>query len=357
MTETELLSSALSAVNQPVIAVRKALIVYMNPPAAELAGKDMTGTPASLLLPSHIINTQADRFVSIAAIGGKSCSVSVSSAGSHKIYSFEYSKPTLDPGTVILSELRSSLANIKFASGCISTMAEDSGDIKLLDHVATLNRNYHRLKRSMDNISTVNALSRGEYPFSPTMFDLVQVFAELIELVGAMAKELEVRIHFHTEEHMYIHADRNAIEQLLFNLLSNSLSHCRRGGHIDVSLLRTGHSIIISVDDDGSGISPEKLSGILTSYTRSSELFRASEGIGLGLTIAGGIAELHGGTLIIESRGVDKGTSVRAMISERTEVSTPLKQSSPDYEGTLDICLTQLSTALPISCYTCLFDD
>jgi len=354
MSETELIASAFSSLTQPVLAVRKALIVYMNRPAVELAGKDMTGSPASMLLPLHLLNTQANRFVSTAVIGGRSCSVSVSTAGSHRIFSLDTDVPTVDTGSVMLSELRSSLANIRFISSCISTMAENDGNPKLSEHVASLNRNYHRLKRSMDNISTMNALLRSELPFAPESIDLTELFTELFGTVGFLAGDLDIELRFHSQEHMYIYADRNSLEQLFLNLLTNSFTHCSCGGHISVSLLKTDKSVIVSVDDDGAGIAPEELSGVLMSYRRPPDLSRAYEGTGLGLSIARGIAELHGGTLIIESRGVNKGTSVRVLLSEKSDTAARLRQSGLYYTDRLDRCLTQLSPCLPYSCYTSL---
>lgn len=357
MSETDILAAAFSTLSQPVLAVKKALIVYMNLPAAELVGKNMTGSPASMLLPAHILNTQAERFVSTAVIGGKSCSVSAASAGSHRIFSLDTDKPLLDTGTVMLSELRSSLANIKFIMSCMTVIAEDSENDKLLEHISSLNRNYYRIKRSIDNISTLNALIKNELPFAPSTVDLTELFTELTDTVGFLLKGLDIELRFHSEEHMYIYADRTALEQLFLNLLTNSITHCSRGGRISISLLRSDRSVIVSIDDDGKGIAPDELAGILSSYTRPEDLRRASEGSGFGLSIARGIAERHGGTLIIESRGIDKGTSVRVLLAEHAEVRANVHQHAYPYANRLDLCLTQLSPCLPYSCYTALLED
>ena len=357
MSETELLASAFSALTQPVLAVRKALIVYMNRPAAELAGKDLTGSPASLLLPDHLLGTQADRFVSTAVIGGKSHTVSVCTAGSHRIFSFDPSVPVIGSSAVMLCGLRSSLANIRFISSCISDIAENDGNARLHEQVSMLNRNYYRLKRSMDNISTMSAMLSSELPFIPSSIDLTDMFTELFDTVSSLSADLDVELRFHSEEHMYIYADRSLLEQLFLNLLANSFTHSKRGGHISVSLLKTGKSIIVSIDDDGSGIAPEELSGIMTSYKKLPDLNRSEVGAGLGLSIARGIAELHGGTIVIESRGIDKGTSVRVLLAENSGSPIKLLQPILSYSDSLELCLTQLSPCLSHSCYSDFLED
>ena len=79
MAERKIPVSVLSLLEQPVMIVKKELISYMNPAAVSLAGKDFTGKPASLLLPSHLTGTHGGTFTSTGFIGKRNCVVNVCS--------------------------------------------------------------------------------------------------------------------------------------------------------------------------------------------------------------------------------------------------------------------------------------
>ena len=121
-------------------------------------------------------------------------------------------------------------------------------------------------------------------------------------------------------EHVRLNADARLVRQLLFNLLSNCLRHSG-AKLIQTRLSETAESVILSVSDNGCGIPAEELSTVFERYRCRKAPQEIGSGTGLGLTAARGVAYLHGGTLLLESR-TDQGTSVRASLSKRTEAGT-----------------------------------
>ena len=356
MSNRNVYLEAFTSVAQPIVVVTNDRVEYMNPPAVSLFKSDKTGAPASLLFPSHVLNTQAESFVTTAFIGTKSCSVNVSCSGSSKIYVLTPAENTAPDNSVIYAKLRTALSNIRFATGCISIFGENSNDEKLLDYVRTLNRSYNSIKRTVDNMNAIGLLERGELPFFPESFDAAEHCRSIISALQFMLKNDDIEISLSSPEQVRIIADRALFEQLLMNLISNSIQHCGKAARIRISLLRTDKNLILGVSDDGSGIEPEKLSGIFSAYRRPVNLIEGNDGTGMGLAIVRGIAELHGGAVIIESRGRDMGTSVRVMLSAEISPRSRFSEILSGEEITQRM-LTAFSDLLPDECYSAAFDD
>lgn len=243
MSDSVLLSAAFSMLETAVAVSRRGKIVYMNPAAVSLAGSDLTSKPVDMLMPSHISNNQADSFVTTALIGEKSCTVKVSSANGYRIHVISCDGFSSSPSDSVFDTLRSCMSNIKFSASCISVIAEDVANDKLSEYVSTLNRNYYRIKRALDNLGTLSGIEEGSLPFRPEPIDMTELFRNMIDTVNLLTQKQNISITFSSEEHVRLVADRALISQLVLNLLSNGIASCSRGGRIAVSLLRTDKTL------------------------------------------------------------------------------------------------------------------
>lgn len=358
MQSVELMKAAFNMLNQLVVVAKRELIVYMNPRAIAAVGEDKTGKPIGVILPSTVTNIQADSYVTTAFVGGKSHTVNVSCAEGMKIYVMSTAENNFYGNAMLYANLRSTLSNIKFISSCISNLAESEGNEKLMSYVAPLNRSYFRIKHSLNNASMAENLSQGTMVCFPEHIDLAALCRDMIDTIKLIVARKDMNISFNSEEHVYVTADRGLMEQLVLNLLSNSINHILPDGRIRVSLLKTGDNTIISVDDDGQGIPQEEISQVFESYKYTEKLEKAAKGTGLGLVIVRGIAEMHGGTVIIESRGEGKGTAVRVMIANSTDTESALHDAVKPYgERSMERILTELTDSLSLECYSNLYDD
>lgn len=357
MPDTDVISAALSMLDTAALAARRGKIIYMNPAAVALAGADLTNKPLDRLMPSHIACNQADSFIATAFIGSRSCTVKLASAGGFRIYIISCEEKPPAPSESVFDTLRSCMSNIKFSASCISVIAEDVANEKLSEYVCTLNRNYYRIKRALDNLGTLSGIADGSLPFRPEPLDMAELFGSITDTVGILARRQNIGISFHAEERLRIIADRALTEQLLLNLLSNSIANCGRGGRISVSLLRTDKSLIICVDDNGCGIPGDELASVFGKYRQRGSLSECA-GSGIGLAVAKNIAELHRGALIIESRGEGQGTSVRVMLSYDIPADRSLSSPAGEYsDSEMQMILTQLSGCLTLDCYSEFLDD
>lgn len=115
-----------------------------------------------------------------------------------------------------------------------------------------------------------------------------------------------------TEELPIIEADELKVKEIIYNLLSNAIKFSHEGGEIGMRAIRVDSNIEIVIWDKGIGIALENMEKIFEGFFRVDTPYSSvTEGTGLGLPLSKKLVELHGGKLIVESEGLEKGTLVR----------------------------------------------
>jgi signal transduction histidine kinase len=140
------------------------------------------------------------------------------------------------------------------------------------------------------------------------------------EAAGAARSSVEKKglaILFHSSGDDRVVADREKMSQVFSNLFSNAVKYTENGS-IAVSINRERESVLCSVTDTGRGVHPEFLEKIFDRYFQAPG---ASKGAGLGLAIAKGWVEAHGGRIWAESEGEGKGTTVTFTLPVQEEAS------------------------------------
>lgn len=251
--------------------------------------------------------------------------------------------------------LSDSLMNLRMALDALLKRCET--EPRAADYACVLYREYYRMRRLCGHLAAAENIARGALPVSPTALDLAQTVRDLVDSVEYMTSDLGVSLHLRCDSGDYItEADGALIETMLLNFLANSFQRCEKGGHITVSLRRAGNNFILSVDDDGSGMTASSLAGALHGQL-DFDLHDTLSGAGLGLTVARGIAEKHGGTLILESRE-GEGCRVRVLLPQRKPDDTLLRNADPVYAvKDMNGILTELSVVLPTNVYKEKFFD
>jgi hypothetical protein len=130
--------------------------------------------------------------------------------------------------------------------------------------------------------------------------DARSLLADLAELYGAVAEENDVTLELQAPAELRIRGDRELIQQAVANLLDNAIKFSRPGGTILLAGERTPDGLRIAVTDQGPGI-PDEDVGRATERFYRGETARNTPGFGLGLTLVRAVAQLHGGTLLLEN--------------------------------------------------------
>ena len=128
-----------------------------------------------------------------------------------------------------------------------------------------------------------------------------------------------------TQDPVVVDADAVRLVQMVSNLIDNAVKYTPDAGHIDVAATADGHEAIIVVQDDGAGIPFERVDSIFEPFVQLSQSRTAARGgMGLGLSLVRRLAELHGGTVDVTSRGPGRGSRFAVHLPLLQPVASPL---------------------------------
>ena len=360
MHPPEDLSRLFSSVRQAVIGTDGTEIIFANSAANSAVGFDLTGKSALGIIPQDILDIGSDNFICATTIMGHKTSISVVKHEGYSILFLDFidsERPALLVTRHIMSNLRNCAMGLKMsADRCFALLEE--GNSPSEKYTSVLYHYYYSLVRTLTQIDSADLLERGELLFSPVPTDLVKLCSELSDTIALLCANTGISIKFSTEvEELIAVVDPVRIEQLLLNLFSNCLQHTGIGNTITLSLQRSGNRIVLSMDDDGEGIPQDILSNIFSLPDDTDKLNLNYSGNGLGLYVSFGIAQLHNGVLLIESRE-GSGTRVRVMLP--TDESPSPKFNCPEtsyrHSGVSTI-LMELADVLPSNCFGLKYED
>ncbi len=139
-----------------------------------------------------------------------------------------------------------------------------------------------------------------------------EVVRVVVELYDIVADEKQVTVLTHLPDDLSIHADHNRVQQVFANLLDNAIKYSHKGGPIDISVYEEEDFAVISVADQGIGISPGEINKIWDRLYRG-DRSRSKRGLGLGLSFVQAIVQAHGGKVRVESK-LNKGSKFFVML-------------------------------------------
>src|SRR5882672_6126481 len=177
---------------------------------------------------------------------------------------------------------------------------------------ATLTRQAQHMVRLVDDLLDVSRITRGKIELRRSRVDVAAIVASAVEtarpVIDAGGHALTVRL---PERPLIVDADASRLSQVLSNLLNNAAKYMEPGGEITIEASREDGEAVVSVVDCGIGIPPELLERIFDLFTQADQsMERSHSGLGVGLTIAKRLVEMHDGTVIARSAGADRGSEL-----------------------------------------------
>ena len=172
-----------------------------------------------------------------------------------------------------------------------------------------------RLKSMVGEMQDLSRLEAKQTVLNKTLIDFRSFFSEFLTLIEAEAEDrkidFQVEIAPSTD---YCYADPYRLKQIVLNLVNNGLRYTQENGKVELKVESDEENFIITVTDNGMGISKEDLPYIFQRFYRAEKSReRSSGGSGLGLAITKGFIEAHGGTISVEST-LGEGSSFKVTL-------------------------------------------
>ena len=210
----------------------------------------------------------------------------------------------------------------------------------------TVERSARAQSQLIDDLLDISRIITGKFRLEIRALDLLKVITAAVDAVRPAADAKGIALELACEEgDGAITGDVNRLQQVVWNLMSNAVKFTPPGGAARLSLERDGsHEVVITVSDTGKGIRAEFLPFIFDRFRQADQTTtRRQGGLGLGLSIARQIVEMHGGSVAAESEGEGKGASfivrlpvVASALPAETEsappVAFPTEKRSPHDE-------------------------
>lgn len=237
---------------------------------------------------------------------------------------------------VLSHELRNPLATLRNAIGILDRV-ESTGEQAM--HVrAIIRRQIDHLARLVDDLLDVTRISTGKVHLRRARMDVAEVVRRTIEDHGALFSQHGVDLTLDASASpLWVDGDETRVVQVVGNLLANAEKFTSAGGHVTVSVEREPTATaVIRVRDDGEGMEPETLEHLFEPFAQGPSAPRGGRGgLGLGLALAKGLVELHGGAIEAHSAGLSLGAEFVVRLPLTAQEATdalPLVSTHPPGE-------------------------
>jgi PAS domain S-box-containing protein len=214
--------------------------------------------------------------------------------------------------SVVSHELRTPLNAI---FGWTQILLSKEPDAKTVRYaIETIERSAKSQRMLIEDILDLARITSGKLSMDVGRVNLAKTIESAVEIVAPAANAKEIRLETALdssfESKAIVSGDSSRLQQVLWNLLSNSVKFTPNGGSVQVRLERVDSNVEISVRDTGQGIAPEFLPHVFERFRQiDNSTTKRHSGLGLGLAITRHIVELHGGTIRAESSGEHLGAT------------------------------------------------
>ena len=234
---------------------------------------------------------------------------------------------------VLAHELRNPLAPMRSAL----ELVQRGGDEPAVERAhATLDRQLSHLTRIVDDLLDVARITRGSLELRRSRIELGPIVTQAAETARPLTEPRGQRLEVHVpDDRIVVDGDPVRLAQLIGNLLANASKYSDAGTRIDLRAERMGSDVVISVLDEGMGIPADAQSTIFEMFSRGTTS-TSHDGLGVGLTLARQLAEMHGGSIEVRSAGAAAGSEFRVhlpavldMAEQAAAPAEPLAAQAP----------------------------
>jgi PAS domain S-box-containing protein len=226
-------------------------------------------------------------------------------------------------------ELRNPLAPIGIALAILREAAPDSSEAVWARE--SIGRQLRLMTRLLDDLLDISRVTLGKIELRLDLVELRRVITNAVEttrpLIDSFEHELSVRV---PDDPVLVRGDAVRLTQVVANLVNNAAKYTEPGGRIEVAVERAAAGVRLSVRDNGIGIPVDALERIFELFSQiPTGQERAQGGLGIGLTLARRLVELHGGTVEARSDGPNLGTEIVVHLPEARDAVERAEPAPP----------------------------
>jgi PAS domain S-box-containing protein len=204
-------------------------------------------------------------------------------------------------------ELRNPLAPIRQAAKILRN--DNVTDAQRRWSNTVIERQVQHMSLLLDDLLEVSRITHGTLQLRKQQTDLHSIVSAAVETARPLIDERRHQLVIEVPAQLEVNADPLRLAQVLSNLLTNAAKYTDPHGRIRVGAAQTGDELVIQVEDNGIGIPAEDLAKVFGMFAQlRGAQEHASGGLGIGLALAKGIVDLHGGRIEVASGGAGKGS-------------------------------------------------
>lgn len=277
-------------------------------------------------------------------IGGRALGASVTQLEDMHLYQVE---PEGVPAEIkamdlLCAQLRYPVSTLSMLTNRLETINTDT---------AIANHELSRILRILNNVSNA-AHFLSDTPPTMEVRNICAVVEELFEECATLLDHAGITLRYTLPDHaIYTGMNTQALKQALYNLLDNAAKYTPEGGTITASMTASGKLLQLRVCDQGQGIPTQLRGRIFSRYTQQADFREGRENLGLGLALVRAVAQIHGGTVLVDA---PEGTGTRVTMTMRVQEQAEGVLLSPNAMKIVtssDSALVMLSNVLPTSLY------
>jgi signal transduction histidine kinase len=233
---------------------------------------------------------------------------------------------------MLAHELRNPLAPIRNAGEILSRTLPPNSPTHAA--IAMVKRQVTQLTRLVDDLLDVSRITQGRVELKREPLDLATVINHAVETAEPLFRERQHEVSIVSSYRaLHINGDMTRLVQSVVNILTNAAKYTDPGGKIELQTRTDGGCALVEVSDNGAGISPELLPRVFELFVQGDRtLDRALGGLGIGLSVAKQLIEMHGGRVEASSRGLGHGSTFRLwlpLIERSGSLVNELAESEP----------------------------
>ena len=228
-------------------------------------------------------------------------------------------------------ELRNPLAPIRTG---LDILRLRSGDAQATQRATDImERQLRQMVRLVDDLLDVSRINTGKFAIKTGRVELKAMVNDALEVVRPY-----IELHGHDlvidlpDRPVFLHGDATRLAQILSNLLNNAAKYTNRGGRVSLKATVEDRTLVMVVADTGIGIAPDMLDTVFEMFVQvDSTLERSNAGLGVGLSLARKLVELHGGSIEAHSAGLGHGSQFVVRLPIVVDPELPAKPTPASF--------------------------